>query len=105
MTTHPDGLRHHETLAAQRLWRLQIIAADSGWPRPRPRPRPWPARSTPGGAIQVALAEGVSNGRIQGSNRIINQTKRGACRFRNMANYRKRIMVHIAVTTPRPTAA
>ncbi|NNG36044.1 transposase, partial [Nakamurella aerolata] len=56
-------------------------------------------------AIQIALTEGVSNARTEGYNRIIKQTKRVACGFRNMTNYRRRIMIHIAVTRQRPTAA
>lgn len=91
-----------ETLAAQRLWRFQTIAADSGLPEAATLAGTidtwWPA-------IQVALAERVSNGRTEGFNRIIKQTKRVACGFRNMSNYRRRIMVHIAVTRQRPTAA
>lgn len=91
-----------ETLAAQRLWRFQTIAADSGLAEAATLAGTidtwWPA-------IRVALAEGVSNGRTEGYNRIIKQTKRVACGFRNMSNYRRRIMVHIAVPRQRKTAA
>ncbi|WP_353649591.1 ISL3 family transposase [Nakamurella sp. A5-74] len=91
-----------ESLAAQRLWRFQTIAADSGLPEAATLAGTidtwWPA-------IRVALAEGVSNGRTEGYNRIIKQTKRVACGFRSMTNYRRRIMVHIAVTRQRQTAA
>jgi len=52
-------------------------------------------------AILVALTERVTNARTEGFNRIIKQVKRVACGFRNMDNYRRRIMAHIAVTRPR----
>jgi hypothetical protein len=38
----------------------------------------------------------------EGFNRVIEQTKRVGCGFRNMTNYRRRIMVHIALTRRRP---
>jgi transposase len=56
-------------------------------------------------AIEVALVEGVSNGRTEGFNRVIKQTKRVACGFRNMDHYRTRIMGHIAFTRTRRDAA
>jgi transposase len=56
-------------------------------------------------AIHTALTERVTNARTEGFNRIIKQVKRVACGFRNMDNYRRRIMAHIAVTRPRPQAA
>jgi transposase len=56
-------------------------------------------------AILVALTEDVTNARTEGFNRIIKQTKRVACGFTNMDNYQRRIMVHIAVTRQRQTAA
>jgi hypothetical protein len=43
--------------------------------------------------------------RTEGFNRIINQVKRAACGFRNMNNYQRRIIAHIAVTRPRGQAA
>jgi len=52
-------------------------------------------------AILVALTEQVSNARTEGFNRIIKQTKRVGCGFRNMTNYQRRILTHIAVTRPR----
>ena len=56
-------------------------------------------------AIQVALTENVTNARSEGFNRIIKQTKRVGCGYRNMINYQRRILTHIAVTRPRkPTA-
>jgi Transposase len=42
-------------------------------------------------AILVALTEGVSNARTEGFNRIIKQTKRVGCGYRNMINYQRRI--------------
>jgi transposase len=56
-------------------------------------------------AILVALTEQVTNARTEGFNRVIKQVKRVACGFRNMDNYRRRIMSHIAVTRPRLQAA
>jgi len=56
-------------------------------------------------AILTALTERVTNARTEGFNRIIKQVKRVACGFRNMDNYRRRIMTHIAVTRPRLQAA
>lgn len=56
-------------------------------------------------AIAVALAEQVTNARTEGFNRIIKQTKRVACGFRNIDNYQRRILTHIAITRPRPAAA
>lgn len=38
-------------------------------------------------------------------NRIIKQTKRVGCGFRNMDNYQRRILTHIAITRPRQAAA
>jgi len=56
-------------------------------------------------AILVALTEQVSNARTEGFNRIIKQTKRVGCGYRNMDNYQRRILSHIAVTRPQRTAA
>jgi len=56
-------------------------------------------------AILIALTEQVTNARTEGFNRIIKQTKRVGCGFTNMDNYQRRIMVHIAVTRQRQTAA
>jgi transposase len=56
-------------------------------------------------AILVALTERVTNARTEGFNRVIKQVKRVGCGFRNMDNYRRRIMAHIAVTRPRLQAA
>ena len=56
-------------------------------------------------AIAVALAEQVTNARTEGFNRVIKQVKRVGCGFRNIDNYQRRIMTHIAVTRPRRDAA
>jgi transposase len=56
-------------------------------------------------AILVALTEDVTNARTEGFNRIIKQTKRVGCGFRNMGNYQRRILTHIAITRPRRAAA
>lgn len=55
-------------------------------------------------AILVALTSGITNARTEGFNRIIKQTKRVGCGFRNMINYQRRILTHIAVTRPRWSA-
>ena len=56
-------------------------------------------------AILVALTENVSNARTEGFNRVIKQTKRVGCGYRNMINYQRRILTHIAVTRPQRSAA
>jgi transposase len=56
-------------------------------------------------AILVALIEQVTNARTEGFNRIIKQTKRVGCGYRNMDNYQRRILSHIAVTRPLRSAA
>jgi transposase len=56
-------------------------------------------------AILIALTERVTNARTEGFNRIIKQTKRVGCGYRNMANYQRRILSHIAVTRPLRSAA
>jgi transposase len=56
-------------------------------------------------AILVALTEQVTNARTEGFNRIIKQSKTVGCGFRNMTNYQRRILTHIAVTRPRRSAA
>jgi transposase len=56
-------------------------------------------------AILVALREDASNARTEGFNRIIKQTKRVGCGYRNMINYQRRILSHIAVTRPQKSAA
>ncbi len=55
--------------------------------------------------IAVFLRLRVTNARTEGFNRIIKQTKRVACGFRNLDNYQRRILTHIAITRPRQTAA
>ncbi len=56
-------------------------------------------------AILVALTEQVTNARTEGFNRIIKQVKRVGCGYRNMINYQRRILTHIAVTRPCRSAA
>jgi transposase len=56
-------------------------------------------------AILTALLHRVSNARTEGYNRIIKNTKRVACGFRNMDNYQSRILVHIALTRGREQTA
>ncbi len=40
----------------------------------------------------------VNNARTEGFNRVIKQVKRVGCGYRNMDNYERRILTHIAVT-------
>jgi transposase len=56
-------------------------------------------------AILTALLEDVDNARTERFNRIIKQTKRVGCGYRNMINYQRRILSHIAVTRPQRSAA
>ncbi len=56
-------------------------------------------------AILTALTEDITNARTEGFNRIIKQTKRVGCGYRNMINYQRRILSHIAVTRPQRLAA
>ena len=49
-------------------------------------------------AILTALTEDVTNARTEGFNRIIKDTKRVGCGYRNMENYRRRILAHITLT-------
>ena len=56
-------------------------------------------------AILVALTEQLTNARTEGFNRIIKQTKRVGCGYRNLGNYQRRILSHIAVTRPQKSAA
>lgn len=84
------------------LWRFYSACAEADMPETTRLATTvetwWPA-------ILVALTEQVTNARTEGFNRIIKQVKRVACGFRNMDNYRRRIMAHIAVTRPRPQTA
>ena len=85
-----------------------------GWPtstRPRSTPscpkRPGsPAPSRPGGRPSWSPSPTTSsNARTEGFNRIIKQVKRVGCGYRNMINYQRRILSHIAVTRPQRSAA
>ena len=51
-------------------------------------------------AILVALTHDVTNARTEVFNRIIKQTKRVGCSYRNMINHQRRILSHIAVSRP-----
>jgi transposase len=55
-------------------------------------------------AILTAFVEDVDNARTERFNRIIEQTKRVGCGYRNMINYQRRILIHIAVTDPQRSA-
>ena len=56
-------------------------------------------------AILTALTENVTNARTEGFNRIIKDTKRVGCGYRNMTNYRRRILAHITLTRGHRSAA
>jgi transposase len=89
---------HDPARIRQRLWRFYTACADADMPETTRLASTietwWPH-------ILVALTEQVTNARTEGYNRTIKQVKRVACGFRNMDNYRRRIMAHIAVTRPR----
>src|SRR3954463_9962697 len=90
------------TQIREALWRFYAAAAAADMPEATRLASTvetwWPA-------ILVALTEDVANARTEGFNRIIKQTKRAACGFRNMDNYPRRIMSHIALTRTRAAAA
>lgn len=56
-------------------------------------------------AIPVALTQAVSNARTEGFNRVIQQTMRVGCGYRNMINYQRRILSHTVITRPQRSAA
>ena len=56
-------------------------------------------------AVHTALTTEVTNARTEGFNRIIKQTKRVGCGFRNLENYQRRILSTIALTRARRDAA
>jgi transposase len=47
----------------------------------------------------------VSNARTEGFNRVIQQTMRVGCGYRNMINYQRRILSHTVITRPQRAAA
>ena len=55
-------------------------------------------------AIEVFLSTGLTNARIEGTNRLIKQVKRAACGFRNRDNYRRRVRLHCTRHTRRLSA-
>ena len=61
--------------------------------------------SRPGGRPLWSLTHDMSNACTEGFNRIIKQTKRVGCGYRNMINYQRRILSQIAVTRPLRSAA
>jgi transposase len=56
-------------------------------------------------AIDAFLATGITNARTEGINRLIKQTKRSACGFRNPTNGHRRIRFHCTRTQRAATAA
>src|SRR4051794_215575 len=93
---------YEPTQIREALWRFYDAAAAADMPETTRLATTietwWPA-------ILVALTEEVTNARTEGFNRIIKQTKRVACGYRNMDNYQRRILSHIAVTRPLRSAA
>lgn len=89
---------HDPARIRQRLWRFYTACVEADMPETTRLANTietwWPH-------ILVALTQQVTNARTEGYNRTIKQVKRVACGFRNMDNYRRRIMAHIAVTRPR----
>lgn len=81
--------------ARERLWRFYDACATASMPETTRLATTietwWPH-------IEVFLDLGVTNARTEGFNRVIKNVKRVACGFRNMDNYERRIMAHIAVT-------
>lgn len=53
--------------------------------------------------IEIFLETGVTNARTEGFNRVIKQVKRTGCGYRNMDNYERRILTHIALSRPTST--
>lgn len=78
-----------------RLWRFHNACADADMPETARLAATidtwWPH-------ILVFLKLRVTNARTEGFNRTIKQVKRVGCGFRNMDNYERRIMAHIAQT-------
>ena len=91
-----------EHLIRHRLYEFYRDAADAAMPETTRLATTietwWPA-------IHVALTMDVTNARTEGFNRIIKNTKRVACGFRNLDNYQRRILSTIALTRPRRDAA
>jgi transposase len=56
-------------------------------------------------AINAFLTTGITNARTEGINRLIKQTKRSACGFRNPTNGHRRIRFHCTRTQRAATAA
>jgi transposase len=79
----------------ERLWRFYHACATADMPETTRLATTieawWPH-------ILVFLRLGVTNARTEGFNRVIKNVKRVACGFRNLENYQRRIMTHIAAT-------
>jgi transposase len=79
----------------ERLWRFYDACATADMPETTRLASTieawWPH-------ILVFLRLGVTNARTEGFNRVIKNVKRVACGFRNLDNYQRRIMTHIAAT-------
>ena len=86
---------HEPHVIRHRLWKFYDACARAAMPETTRLAETiqtwWPH-------ILVFLRLGVTNARTEGFNRIIKQVKRVACGFRNLDNYQRRILAHIAVT-------
>ena len=84
------------------MWRFHTACADADMPETTRLATTvdtwWPH-------ILVFLRLRVTNARTEGFNRIIKQVKRVGCGFRNMTNYERRILAHIALTRAASPAA
>ena len=85
--------RYSRSETSHRLHRFLAACADADMPETTRLAttveRWWPA-------IEGFLQLGVTNAATEGHNRVIKQTKRVACGFRNQANYERHIMMHNA---------
>ena len=98
-STAARGGHHHEI--RQRLWAFYRWCADAQIPELTTLAETietwWPA-------IEAFLTTGLTNGRTEGTNRLIKQVKRAACGFRNRDNYRRRVRLHCTRQTRRLSA-
>ncbi len=92
---HRDQIRHRLSVfyhwcAAADIDELNTLATtiETWWP-----------------AIETFLATGITNAKTEGINRLIKQTKRSACGFRNPTNGHRRIRLNCTRTHRAATAA
>jgi transposase len=91
----------HRDEVHRRLWAFYRWCADAQIPELTTLAETietwWPA-------IEVFLTTGLTNARIEGTNRLIKQVKRAGCGFRNRENYRRRVRLHCTRQTRRLSA-